>query len=76
MAVFRLREVLEQLPAEDRPSLRRLAQDTGLSYTTVHGIYANRAVRVSLATLEVLAKAVGCTPGDLIGAGKGKARPK
>lgn len=52
----------------------RLAQDAGLSYTTVHAIYANKARMVALATLEALAAELGCAPGDLIGKGKGKRR--
>jgi DNA-binding Xre family transcriptional regulator len=70
VARFRLHELLEEIPEGKRPSLLRLSQRTGLSYTTVHGIHSNRARRVDLDTLEALAGALGCAPGDLIGKGK------
>jgi DNA-binding Xre family transcriptional regulator len=70
VAQFRLHELLEEMPEAKRPSLLRLSQQTGLSYTTVHGIHSNRARRVDLDTLEALAGALGCAPGDLIRKGK------
>ena len=63
--VFRLREVMEGHP--DSPGLRQMARDTGLSYNTVHTIYHNKATRADLGTLDALATALGCEPGELIG---------
>lgn len=67
---FRLKEVMDaQNPV---PSLRRVAMDSGLGYTTAHAIYHNHTKRVDLATLDALAKVLGCAPGDLIGQSRGK----
>ena len=63
--VFRLREAMDSLP--ETPSLRSVALRAGVSYTTAHAIYHNGTHRVDLATLDALAKALGCEPGDLIG---------
>jgi transcriptional regulator with XRE-family HTH domain len=63
--VFLLRDVLERMKSP--PSLLRLAKQSGLSYTTVHGVYSNRAKRVDLATLDSLASALGVPVGSLIG---------
>jgi DNA-binding Xre family transcriptional regulator len=62
---FRLREVIAGL--DPAPSLRRVALDSELDYTTVHAIYHNKVRRVDLATLDALARALGCESGDLIG---------
>lgn len=70
--MFRLREALEAL--ENPPSLMQLAKDAGLSYPTVHGIYHNDTTRVDLATLDALARALGCEPGELIGQAKRRKR--
>jgi DNA-binding Xre family transcriptional regulator len=45
-------------------------KDAGLSYPTVHGIYHNDTMRVDLATLDALARALGCDPGNLVGKAK------
>lgn len=66
--VFRLREAIEV--RKDPPSLSQLAKDAGLSYPTVHGVYHNDTTRVDLATLDALARALGCEPGELIGKAK------
>ena len=41
---------------------------------TVHTIYHNLTTRVDLATLDALARALGCEPGELVGQKRGKAR--
>jgi DNA-binding Xre family transcriptional regulator len=63
--VFRLREVMEG--EAEAPSIRKVARDTGLAYNTVFAIYHNKAGRADLATLDALAKALDCEPGELIG---------
>lgn len=70
--VFRLREVMEaRNPAK---SLSAVARDSRVSYQTCHKVYHNHTTRVDLATLDRLAKALGCEPGALIGKAKrGKA---
>jgi len=71
VTVFRLRETMEALAGNRQlvrpPSLRSVAERAGLSYTTAWAIYHNKAARVDLATLDALATALGCEPGDLIG---------
>jgi DNA-binding Xre family transcriptional regulator len=63
--VFRLRRVMEgRSPV---PSIRRVASDAGLSYETAHNVYWNKTRRVDLDTLDALASALGCDPGELIG---------
>jgi DNA-binding Xre family transcriptional regulator len=49
------------------PSIRRVALDAGLTYETVHRIYHNKAKGIDLSTLDALASALGCEPGELIG---------
>lgn len=65
--VFRLREVIDH--RDPPPSLRQIARDTGLSYTTVHAIYHNATTRVDLATLDALAQALNVDAGELVGEG-------
>lgn len=75
--MFRLREILEGMPAAGRPSLLRLANDAGLSYGTVHAMHANKATRVDLATLDAIAAVLELeSPGELIGPGKPPARKR
>lgn len=62
--MFRLREVINELP-EPR-SLLSVAKRAGVSYTTAHAIYSNHTTRVDLATLDALARALGCEPGELL----------
>lgn len=77
--MFRLREILEGMPEAERPSLLGLAKAAGLSYGSVHSIYANKATRADLGTLDALAVELGLeSPGELIGPGKatGKGRKR
>lgn len=61
---FRLREVMDAQRAP--PSVAGLAAQAGVSRTTVHAIYHNLTSRVDLATLDALATALDCEPGELI----------
>jgi DNA-binding Xre family transcriptional regulator len=58
------------------PSIRRVALDAGLTYETVHNVYQNKTARVDLATLDSLATALGCEPGELIGRPAGGKRAR
>jgi hypothetical protein len=70
-----LREVIEGKP--DVPSIRQVGLGAGLSYETVHNVYHNKTRRVDLDTLDALASALGCEPGELIGRQGGRrGRPK
>lgn len=70
--VFRLREVLDGMPKP--PNLSELARASGVSRMTVHSMYHNLTTRVDLATLDALARALGCEPGELVGKKRGKVR--
>jgi putative transcriptional regulator len=62
---FVLREILEQRGI----SQSELARRTGLSFTTIHRLAANKTAMVALRTLERIARALDVKPGDLIGGG-------
>jgi DNA-binding Xre family transcriptional regulator len=62
---FRLREVIEG--QDSPPSLKQLERAAGVSYNTIFAMYHNRTKGVELATLDALAKALDCEPGELIG---------
>lgn len=59
--IYRVREICE----ERGITIKGLAYKAGLSRRAVHDIYHNNNVRVELATLESLAKALGVTIDDL-----------
>ena len=67
-ARFRLAEILE----EKDMSQRKLAEKSGVSLVTVNRIATGKTTRVDLATLDALAKVLGCEPGDLIERKRGK----
>ena len=75
--MFRLREILKGMPEAERPSLLGLAKATGLSYGSVHSIYANKAIRADLGALQTWhwRRSLASPPrGELIGPGKGPRR--
>lgn len=57
---------LKELAETERWNSHNLAEATGLSYTTVWGIWNNRTRRADLDTIEKLADALKVQPGDLI----------
>ena len=57
-----------------RPNISELARVSGVSRVTVHRMYHNLSTRVDLATLDALASALGCEPGELVGKQRGKVR--
>ena len=59
---FRLAELLE----ERGVSQSELARSSGVSFQTINAIANNRTTRVDLATLDAIAKALRCEPGDLL----------
>lgn len=61
-ARFQLAELLEDAGM----SQRQLAADSGVSPTTINRMCRNLTRQVSLATLEELAKPLGCKPQDII----------
>jgi putative transcriptional regulator len=50
----------------DITKIKDVAEKAGLSALAVSGIWNNSSVRVDLATLDALCKALECTPGDLL----------
>ncbi len=58
---------LAVLMAEKSPHLtqRRLAQETGLSPTTINQLFGNKFQRVDIATVETLCNYFRCNVGDL-----------
>jgi DNA-binding Xre family transcriptional regulator len=62
MVRWRLKEIAEP----ERWNPHNLAEATGLSYTTVWGIWQNRTRRADLDTIGKLADALKVAPGDLI----------
>jgi putative transcriptional regulator len=71
MVEFRLGELLAKRPGMSQLALARAA---GLTAQTVNAIANNRTRRVDLDTLDKLAKALGCEPGELIGRRRGARR--
>jgi DNA-binding Xre family transcriptional regulator len=67
-----LREVLEEV--QKPPNLSELARMSGVSRMTVHSMYHNLTTRVDLATLDAIADALGCAPGELLGKKRGRVR--
>ena len=63
MVAFRLAELMH---ARQVRFLQQVADGTGISRTTLTGIYYNQTQRVDLATLEKLCAFFDCQPGDLL----------
>lgn len=63
MIRFRLHKVAAD---RDITKIKDVAAKAGLSALAVSGIWNNASVRVDLATLDALCKALDCTPGDLL----------
>lgn len=59
---FRLLEELESAGMTQTDLHRK----SGVAYSTINGIVLNKARQVSLETLDALAEALGCEPGDLL----------
>jgi DNA-binding Xre family transcriptional regulator len=72
-ARFRLDELLRSHKPEPM-SQSELSRQSGVSFTTINRMCANKTAQVSLATLDSLAATLGCRPGDIIEGEKPKAR--
>lgn len=59
---FRLREILEARSF----SQSELSRVSGVSFTTINAMCANRTKQVSLSTLDKIAAALKIQPGELI----------
>ncbi len=60
---WRLREIAEP----ERWNAKKLAEATGLAYTSVYGIWTNRSKRADLDTIAALARVLKIQPGELLG---------
>ncbi len=60
---WRLREIAEP----ERWNAKKLAEATGLAYTSVYGIWTNRSKRADLDTIAALARVLKIQPGELFG---------
>ena len=58
---IQLKKVLE----EKHMNRYELAAKTGLSYPGITNIYDGKTKRISLDTIEILCRALDCTPNDL-----------
>lgn len=57
---------VQRLKAGLKPiTTRQLATETGLGYTTIIGLTANRHEAVHFRTIDLLCKYFDCEPGDL-----------
>lgn len=59
---IQLKKVLE----EKHMNRYELAAKTGLSYPGITKIYDGKTKRISLDTIEILCRALDCTPNDLL----------
>ena len=72
-ARFRLDEILEQHKPEPM-SQSELSRRSGVSFTTINRMCANKTSQVSLKTLDSLAGVLECQPGDIIVGTKAKSK--
>ena len=59
---IQLKKILE----EKHMNRYELAAKTGLSYPGITNIYDGKTKRISLDTIEILCRALDCTPNDLL----------
>jgi putative transcriptional regulator len=57
---------LSRLAGERRWSIKRLATETGLSYSTVHDFYQGKSKRHDESVLDKLCRALGVGVGDIL----------
>lgn len=75
-ARFRLDELLKRPPEDGGMSQSELARRSKVSLVTINSIANNRTAQVKLETLDRIARALGCEPGDLIERDKKRGRGK
>lgn len=57
---------LSRVMGEQRKSIQKVADETGLSRSTLSCLYNNKVTRVDLNTLDKLCECLDCNPGDII----------
>lgn len=78
MIEVKLREAMEQYRRQtgERMTYQSLAERTGLARSTIESIATRPAYNASLATIDRICAALGCTPGELLARrGEGSVRP-
>lgn len=71
---------LDRVLADRKLSLNELSQRTGITVVNLSNLKTGKARAVRFSTLEVICKALGCQPGDLLeyspeGTGAGLSKP-
>lgn len=64
MVRFRLDELLEE-KADEFPTQAELSRRSRISTVTINAITLNKTRRIDLDTINALASALGCEPGEL-----------
>lgn len=74
MIEVKLREAMDEYRRRtgERMTYQKLAARTGLARSTVESIATRSGYNASLATIDKLCAALGCTPGELLGRTEGK----
>lgn len=57
---------LSRLAGERRWNIKRIADEAGLSYSTVHDFYRGKSRRHDEEVLDKLCRALGCTVGEIL----------
>lgn len=56
---------IDKILERQNKSLYWLAQETGLSYPTIHRLVSGKTTSISFDTLEKICLALNCTPNDI-----------
>lgn len=57
---------IQEMADKKNVTLYRVAEDTGISYSTLHQMKKNRVKMISLEILKKLCDYFGCKPNDLL----------
>lgn len=62
MIQFRIKDILD----EQNKSIYWLAEETGITYPSLHKIVNNKTISTKLEFIELICKALNCTPNDIL----------
>jgi len=62
MIQFRIKDILN----EQNKSIYWLAEETGITYPSLHKIVNNKTISIKLEFIELICKALNCTPTDIL----------
>ena len=57
---------LSRIMGDQRKSIQNVADETGLSRSTLSCLYNDKVTRVDLQTLDKLCECLNCEPGDIL----------